>query len=266
MANIKPISMASTIDMRIPALNVRAPASVDERIISQYRKRDLATGGVEPDAALDALSSALHSARQSAEHLVAAHAAVSADPTITPEARALKIRRAVTSQGEKIAAKLDTAHSRALAEIERVSKSMAIPAPASASDIALASEIRQRFASISDDTSNGAPADGKRTKAILDAIKAGNERLAGAVLTADPFLVGITAETHAALALEWNKRRHPDGVDRVRRLNSAVKAFEQSASIFTTFIKELASDPVAEATERKMDAASEALKAAEAAQ
>jgi len=203
---------------------LKLPLALHEACVEQYRARDRATGELTPDDAIDALHSALASARADAERIAALHEALINDPTITVGAAALKVRNEALKLGEKASAKLDKARARAQKAIDAIRASTHAPAvPKDALAMQLESEIRARMALMPDKDRSGL---------LANAIAADNELIVGACLRGPAMLCGLTEAELNVRRTMWRQKKFPSEFGREQHLQKAIEALDRGGQSF----------------------------------
>lgn len=230
------------------------PLDINEAVIDKQRMRDRGSGGYVPDAALDILHSAVAETRKTAEKLAALAEALGNDRTITPEAAALKLRRAALKLGETSATKLDAARARAAREVETLRKNTASPPPPKdALAMQLEAELRQRICAMRDD---------ERSKLVGAALKSGDQAVLAAVLRGHHALVGMSETQHNVYREQWRHAAYPQETDRIQRLNKALAATDRAGQCLLGMVESAVKNPVAVKAEQTAER-TRALEAAE---
>ncbi|TIT26216.1 MAG: hypothetical protein E5W76_34790, partial [Mesorhizobium sp.] len=92
---------------------LKIPLDLNEAFVSRHAETDPVTGASIADPVLDGLSNAVKLAREQANVLANLEKAALADRTQTPEANVLRVATAASKTGERVAAQLDAARTRA---------------------------------------------------------------------------------------------------------------------------------------------------------
>lgn len=233
--------------MRLPDV----PASVHEAMIERHFTKDPTTNTSVSDVHLQGLQDAMQSCRVSAERARELTATVMKNSMLTVPARHREAKEKSWKVISASTIKLDAARRAALAELAAVqAKINAPPKPNDATGAGIAAEVRGRLAAMSPDG---------RSKALQDALLAGDDVVLGAALHGPAMLSGMDDATELNdWRARWQLKRHPGEVDRVARLDKAVSDIERAGSLLIGFTASL-TDPsiiaAAEESERQAAAA-----------
>jgi hypothetical protein len=233
---------------------IRAPMIINEALIEKHFARDPITRELVADDVLGEMAAAMKAARVGAEQMAEVHASVSANTSMLPDARTLQIRKTVTTLGERAAARLDGARSKALAELDRLRReTSAPPVPGNQLIAALEAESRSALRSM------GAK---HRGRVIHSAIENGDDVVVGAILRGPPMLSGLTDAEREMRRSVWRKKRHPGVLDREERLGRAVAALERGGSGLIALVADITDSPSAKRAAATAAAAHAAIEAA----
>ncbi|GLS35368.1 hypothetical protein GCM10010869_09560 [Mesorhizobium tianshanense] len=216
---------------------LHVPIDLDERFIDRCAETDPLTRTPIADPVLSGLSSAVKLAREQATSLAAYEAAALADKTQTPEANVLRIAAAAGKTGERVAAQLDAARTRAKAEIANIEKRTgAPPPPKDAIALAMEAEIRTRLANMTPK---------QRGAAIAKAKAENNETIIAAVLRGPAILTGLGASQLEGVRHHYRQRFHAADYARLARLTKALDAMEKSGRLFVGLVRSAADSQAA---------------------
>jgi hypothetical protein len=231
----------------------KVPTALNEANADALRKRDPRTGEAEPDHALAHLANALKTSREIAERSKELADALKRDRTMTPAARAVKLKSTVLSVAERGTSAIDSALATLDSEIARLEHVTSSPPPG---DPALAAEIRSRLASMKPDA---------RREALTTAISEGDDTITAAALSAPAMLSGFAKTELDALRLKYRQARHASDLDRLGRLKTAKTRAELAGRSFVDFTRGAATDPEAMMGEVAQNNTQEALRSLETA-
>jgi hypothetical protein len=232
---------------------ITVPLAIHEGNLRKLYKRNI-VGDPLKDAELDTLHDAIASARQSAEAILDARGAISADVTRTPESRALDVRRITLKKGEAAATKLDRAKARVTEARDNLAKEIAAPKmPAHLSG--LATEVRHRLASMTPDA---------RGKVLRIAFDKGDDLTIGAYLSAPAYLSGADDDSQSSFRLRWQKAKHPDALERLGKIDKALEHVERAGKSLVGMVETIANNPSGVMSERARAQADAAMREAEA--
>ena len=117
----------------------------------------------------------------------------------------------------------------------------------------LASEIRARLASM---------VPGERMKAVMSAIKSGDDQIASACLGGPAMLSGMSDTELAHVRLNWSVARHPDDVKRIAALEKGAEHLERAGKLALSYSLSVADraivDRAKETARRAAEATAEA--------
>lgn len=233
----------------------KTPLAVDEDLLSKFEIRDPVSGEVIDDAALDALSRGMKTARGAAEQVAAVVDALSADLTQTEAGRSMKAREIALKAGERGAQALDKAREAAAAEIVDIENSMVPEAPSDEIALQIEAQIRDRLATMDHDA---------RAKLIAQAIRSGDDATIAAIARGPAWLAGL-GDAEAAMRLDqWRRKKFPQEVERLARLKRAIGVTEIAGKSLVAFIRHIADGPTASVA-AAADRAAAVVAAAEAA-
>jgi hypothetical protein len=228
------------------------PTALDPATFARHHPRDRLTQQPAADAVVASMVAAVSVAQGAAARLIEARAALAADPTRTPEAKAVEMRRLALGAGEKHARSLDAIRARTEGTIAQL-RAEAMPAPPPAP---LAGEVRSRLSQLPRD---------ERGRILEAALAAGDATIAGAALAAPPFLSGLDPAVATTLAARWAEHHAPELAARARRLEHALADLDRAGRAWLGFVAELAESAEARTGESLAVAAAGAIRAAEAA-
>ncbi len=231
-------------------MKLKISADLNEALVEHHHPHD-ERGESKPDPAVAVLAAAVKTARESAERLAAAAEAIAADRTMTPEARAIRLRDNALKLAEATAARLDTAQASVRAELAQIETTLRTPPAPDPATAPLESEIRARLASMNDKD---------RQAAINTAFSERNGLLVGAVLRGPAFLSGMSRATYDMAVHRYGQTFHPEQHQRRARLQAALDAAERCGRSFLGFV----SPAIASEAARLADAADRARGAEEA--
>lgn len=235
-------------------MSLKLPLSLHEATIEKFRARDRVTKELVPDDVLEALHSAMASARADADRIAALHEALSADKTITPEAAALKVRKLALQLGDRASAKLDKARAHTAKALDGIRKATwSPPPPKDLLAAGLETEIRARMALMPEKD---------RSSLLANAIAADNELIVGACLRGPAMLSGMSDHELELRRALWREKNFPDQFDREQRLWRALDALDRGGASLVKFIAQAADTPTATAAEESARRSAEAVAAA----
>lgn len=198
----------------------------------RYFARDARTLEAIPDDAIGNLAAALDGARRSAEGIVELQRTLVNDPTRTPAARSVELRRASLAAGERAAKAIDAARSQAETIAKTIGAATAAPpAPATALAAGLEAETRAAFRGLDAKT---------RRVAVNAAIEAGDAATIGPLLRGPAMLAGMTQPEQDDLRGRWRLKQHPVEADRIERLEKAIEAADMGAMALVRFTERFA--------------------------
>jgi hypothetical protein len=223
---------------------MKAPLSLNELAIDRHRLRDRASGAFIADPALDVLASAMKSARGLAEQIEAANLSIMADMTNSPQANGIRLKETALKLAQRATEALDAGRARALEEVGKIDRSMAVEPPKDAV------EIRAVLRTMSDT---------QRAKALSDDV------LLAAALSAHPMLSGIDGPAQRAMLLSrYQNDRYPEQVERKARLGKALADLERGGSALIQFVAGVTAAPEIQKAEAAANRAKEAVQSAAA--
>lgn len=232
----------------MPTRDRNVPPSINEAMIVRHFARDPTTRETIQDPVLGSLHDAMRASRLAAEKAKRIAAAVMVNEMATIPARHREVKDKSWRAVEPGLRQLDAARAAAVKEIERLEAlTSAPPRPTNAVDVMLASEVRTRFASMTD----------KQRAAALAAAPA-DDAVVAAVLNGPAMLSGISAQEMEMLRHRWREQRHGPDVDRMQRLGRAVEDIDRAGQLVIRFYSGLSSSEIvekAEATERAVQEA-----------
>lgn len=191
--------------------------------------------GIE-DSEIAALTSTLRDARSGADSLVNLVKAVRADPTLSQEAAAMRVRQQALRVAQAATKKLDISRARAAAALDAHERATRAPAaPSDAVALALEGEIRSSLRWMK----------GGRDKVIADAFDAGDKQVIGAVLRGPSFLSGSPPAKVEWLRERYRREFFPKETEQADRRKKALDAFDRAGGSFVRFVKRLTDDPLA---------------------
>jgi hypothetical protein len=236
-------------------MTIQTPLALDERAITQLYARN-AEGAIEDDDTLDAMKMALASADGAAQQLAAVVKALSADTTMTADARSVKARQTTLKLGDRAAKALEAGRKAADEEIARLTAETAAPSgPEDEHQLALEQSMIAALRQLSRE---------ERNRIVGNAIRSGDERTVHAVLSAPAWLSGFNDTELELKRGEYQGRVHPQTVARLRRLRKGVEATERAGRALVAFVRRLADNPTAVLAEAAAQAAADALAKADA--
>ncbi|RWA79896.1 hypothetical protein [Mesorhizobium sp.] len=216
---------------------LKIPLDLNEAFVSRHAEIDPTTGTPVPEPVLDGLANAVRLAREQATVLANLEKAAMADRSQTAEANVLRVAAAAAKSGERVAAQLDAARTRAKAEIANIEKRTGAPPPPKDSlALSIEAEIRARLAAMGDK---------ERADAIAKAKADNNETVIAAVLRGPAMLTGLGAAQLEAMRDHYRKLFHSADYARLQRLQRAVEAMEKSGRLFVGIVKSAADTPMA---------------------
>ncbi|RWF64850.1 hypothetical protein [Mesorhizobium sp.] len=216
---------------------LKIPLDLNEAFVSRHAETDPTTGAPIADPVLDGLSNAVKLAREQATVLANLEKAALADRTQTPEANVLRVATAAGKSGERVAAQLDAARTRAKNEIANIEKRTGAPPPPKDSlALSIEAEIRARLAAMPP----------KQREAALAKAKADNDQtVIAAVLRGPAMLTGLGAAQLEGIRHHYRQHTHASDHARLQRLQRAVDAMEKSGRLFVSIVKSAADTPMA---------------------
>ncbi|TIT38076.1 MAG: hypothetical protein E5W76_21975, partial [Mesorhizobium sp.] len=162
---------------------LKIPLDLNEAFVSRHAETDPTTGAPIADPVLDGLSNAVKLAREQANVLANFEKAAMADRTQTAEANVLRVAVAAGKSGERVAAQLDAARTRAKNEIANIEKRTgAPPPPKDSAALSIEAQITDRLAAMGPK---------ERADAIAHAKATNNETIIAAILRRPAMLSGI---------------------------------------------------------------------------
>lgn len=170
------------------------------------------------DQSLADVKEAIAGLRRAVESVQRGAAAIHENEMKTPAARHAEATEFAFKVTRPSLMACDTAAQRLASEI--ASLRTKVTTPPLVRDV-LASEIRARLASM-------APAE--RMKAVMSAIKSGDNQIASACLGGPAMLSGMSETEHAHVRLNWSVARHPGDVARIKALEKAPGTWSAPAS------------------------------------
>jgi hypothetical protein len=188
--------------------------------------RDPETGERVADPIAAAVEAALRDGQRSCEALCELDRASRVDPSLTPSARALKVRQAAERVGKRVATDLDRARARLVAEAEAVEAATAAP-PFNPSTAPFEVEIRAGLRGLGPNA---------RQEAVGAALASGDLVTLGAVLRAPPLASGLAPDTLAMIRDRFRREYFPDELARLARLERGLKGIDQAVTAFAAFI------------------------------
>lgn len=220
---------------------MRIPIDISELAVEKHLARDR-NGEPVHDATIESLAQSVRSAREAAEALAAYHRTLAADRSRSADQRAIELRAKAVKTAEVQARKIDAVRSRAMAEIERITREIHSPPPP---DAATAGEVRSVLRSMRPEQAR---------EAVMDAVRRGDDLTLGAVLAAGipGYLAGIGDALIAGVRDTWQRQRFPAEHDRLGRLRKAAEAQERAARSFLGMVRGMVggeAERIAEAAE-----------------
>ena len=216
---------------------IAVPIDLNEQFIDRLAEIDPTTGAPVTDPVMSGLSNAVKLAREQATALANLEKAALADRTLTPEANVLRVATAASKTGERVAAQLDAARTRAKAEIANIEKRTGAPPPPKDSvALSIEAEIRARLAAMCDK---------ERADAIAQAKARNDETVIAAVLRGPAMLTGLGAAQLDSIRHHYRQHTHGADYARLQRLTKAVDAMEKSGRLFVGIVKSAADTPMA---------------------
>lgn len=216
---------------------IRVPIDLNERFVTLHAEIDPTTGAPVADPMLDGLAGAVKLAREQATTLANLEKAVMADRTQTAEANVLRLASAASKTGERVAAQLDAARTRAKAEIASIeTRTGAPPPPKDSTALSIEAEIRARLAAMNPK---------ERADAIAKAKADNSETVIAAILRGPAMLSGVTETEQAMLRHAYRQRAHSADYARMQRLAKALDATERSGRLFVGIVNSAKDTPMA---------------------
>lgn len=188
--------------------------------------RDPQTGERVADPLASAVETALRDGQRSSEALCELDRASRADPTLAPSARALKLREAATRTGRRVAADLDRARARLVAEVESLTTATAAP-PFDPATAPFEAEIRSALRGLGPHA---------RQEAVAAAQATGDMVTLGAVLRAPGLASGLAPDALELVRDRFRREHHPEALARLARLERGLKGIDQAVTAFAAFI------------------------------
>lgn len=225
------------------------PLSLDPASVRRHYGLDPVSRQPVHDDAINALAAALADSQRAAQRLLDARTALLSDPTLTPAARAVKLRDLAMRLGEVYAQTLDRALAANKTTKARLAQETLPPPPLNT----LATEIRSRLASLPERA---------RQAAISTAIEERDAIVIGAVLGGPGLLTGLDGRTLGVLQSRWREAAHPEVAERMRRLERAQEDAERGGTALLGFVNKLANDPEAQAAQQAQARTAAAVNAA----
>lgn len=217
---------------------LKIPLDLNERFIDLHAETDPLTGNPVADPVLSAMSNAVKLAREQATALANLEKAAMADRTQTAEANVLRVAAAAAKSGERVAAQLDAARTRAKAEIANIEKRTGAPPPPKDSlALSIEAEIRARLANMKSAK--------ERTDAIAKAMADNSETVIAAVLRGPAMLTGLGAAQLESVRHHYRQHFHAADYARLQRLQRAVDTMEKSGRLFVGVVKSASDTPMA---------------------
>jgi len=242
--NESPGSRSAT---QVPPSRPKPSPSINEAVIDRYHPKDPATGDIVPDNIVSRLSVAVGAARLAAEKAQRVAEAIMANEFWTVAARHKAVQDKCHRITEPVLSTLDNALAACRKEIETLTtKTAGPPRPQDAAGYFLASEVRQRLASLSNED---------REAAFAQALADEDEAALGAVLVGSPMLSGITKARQQMLRAAWQKQRFAPELARIERLQKALTDTERAGTLTLNYSLSLSSAAIvarAEASDRVM--------------
>ncbi|RVC64389.1 hypothetical protein [Mesorhizobium sp.] len=216
---------------------LKIPLDLNEAFVSRHAETDPTTGASIADPVLDGLSNAVKLAREQANVLANFEKAAMADRTQTAEANVLRVAVAAGKSGERVAAQLDAARTRAKNEIANIEKRTGAPPPPKDSvALSIEAQITDRLAAMGDK---------ERIDAIAKAKADNNETIIAAVLRRPAMLSGLGEAQLESVRHHYRQHTHASDYARLQRLTKAVDAMEKSGRLFVSIVKSAADTPMA---------------------
>jgi hypothetical protein len=227
------------------------PISIHEEMIARHYARDPLTKDIVGDPTISLMYDAMQANRLAAEKAKRIAAAVMANEMATIPARHREVKEKGWRAVEPGLRQLDAARAAAVREIDRLSAlTAAPPRPTSPADAMLASEVRGRFASMTD-----------KQRAAALAAAAADDTVVAAVLNGPAMLSGLSAEEMEMLRHRWRERRHGPDVDRLQRLGRAVEDIDRAGQLVVRFYTGLSNSEIVDRAEASERAVQEAMRA-----
>lgn len=216
---------------------IKVPLDLNEAFVDRLAELDTTTGTPVADPVMSGLSNAVKLAREQASALANLEKAALADRTQTPEANVLRVATAAGKTGERVAAQLDAARTRAMAEIANIeTRTGAPPPPKDSTALSIEAEIRARLAAMNPK---------ERADAIAKAKADNSETVIAAILRGPAMLSGVTETEQAMLRHAYRQRAHSADYARMQRLAKALDATERSGRLFVGIVNSAKDTPMA---------------------
>ncbi|RUV08163.1 hypothetical protein EOA79_01460 [Mesorhizobium sp. M1A.F.Ca.IN.020.03.2.1] len=216
---------------------LKIPADLNETFVNRHAEIDPTTGAPVADPVFDGLANAVRLAREQAGMLANLEKAAMADKTMTPEANVVRVASAASKTGERVAAQLDVARTRAMAEIANIEKRTSSPPPPKDSvALSIESDITRALASMGDK---------ERADAIAQAKAQGDETVIAAILRRPAMVSGLGEAQLEGIRHAYRQHFHSADYARLQRLQRAVEAMEKSGRLFVGIIKSAMDTPFA---------------------
>lgn len=224
-------------------MSITKSPSLDPRNISVVGE------AFQNDPAVQTAASALTVASQTADAIGTAVRAAAADPTLTEDARRVKIGDYTDAKWQQVTRALDSSRAEIRKALESEEREIAKSSQVPAGQEQFATEVRNRLAAMPPE---------KRQRVIADAIKNGDRLTAGAVLHAPAWLADISESRRDAYRLQWAQTHHADKLARMRALEQAVDVTERAGAAFLGMIGDIqaAAKDAREAAKRTREALS----------
>lgn len=226
-------------------MKLRPPPDIHEAAVEQHYAR-APDGGVESDAAIAALATAVRMTRLNSEQLAAFAETLGKDRLTAPDAARLKLRDTALKLAEATAKKLDDAKAAVQREIEEIDTLTGTP-PALRDQFSagLEAEIRARLASMPEKA---------RDEAVNKAFTEKDAGIIAAVLRGPALLVGMNQSKQSIIRHRYRHTFHPNEAARLKRLTAALEATERSGRSFLGYIASAATGAATEIAEAAANA------------
>ena len=223
----------------------RPSPSLHEEVIARHHGRDPRTNETIYDPLVSRMTNAVGTARLAAERAGRVSQAIFANEMMTLPARHREVKAKCWKITQPVLADIDSALAACRREIESLEQKTSAPIkPTDAAGYFLASEVRQRLASLSD---------ADREAALGTALAEEDDAFLGAVLAGSPMLSGISKARQQLLRSAWQKARFGPELERLTRLKAALDDTERAGTLALSYTISLSSEEIvarAEASER----------------
>lgn len=226
----------------VAAPNDAVPLALHPATLERHHGADPITRAQVRDDVVAALANAVGSAQAASQKLLDAKKTLAVDPTLTPAARALRVRELALAVGDRHAPALDRARAQTVATISKLETESLPAAPRDA----IAAEIRNAIRAMPPKA---------RGRAIEAALASQDAATIGAILAApSPLLTGVDPAVIETLKPRWRKAAHPEAAERLERLGKALEDLDRAGMALLTFTTRLSQNSEATAAEAAREA------------